>query len=99
MYFKILTCIVPACNQDNGDNAETTADLDADYSIPSPDLGFFGSQDMTIQMPCLLDSILAQSPRKPKDESKLVKFLAEVTTSPSHVALCDQKLNTQSDKK
>ena len=90
MYFPIVQFLSAACDHEDGNNVETRADLDTEYSIPSPDLGFFGSQDTSIETPCLLDSILAQSPHKPEDKTKLVKFLEEITTFPSEVASCDQ---------
>ena len=55
-------------------------DLGDNVSIPSPDFGYFGSQEMS-EGPSFLDSILEQSPCKPEEERKLVHFLAAITSS------------------
>ena len=67
------------CDKENDEGMESDSVLDE--SISTADCIYFGSQDMSIENPCFLDSILSQSPSHPEEERKLVEYLDEITSS------------------
>ena len=77
--------------------SDDNRELDDDFNIPSPDFGYFGSQDVPESTSNSqstgfdIDSILRSSPSKAESERKVVKFLNELTSCLDKWIICRKK--------